>query len=218
MTNPLVTILYYTSNREKEPFASKIRENILKFKGDLPLVSVSQKPLENFGHNICVGEKHPCYFNEFRQIQIGLKEVKTPFVLHAEADFLYPPEYFQFVPPELRCYRYDNVWIVYKGGKRYYFKGQAVTGAEINHTETWLNTLNEYFKGRPEWLKEGDRHPHKQATYPIEYEHLWGGNPAISFKTKEGIRWHTQIINNSTPQRFIPYWGSRAKLEKEMFG
>ena len=218
MSEPLVTVLYYTSNKEKEPFASKIRDNILKYKGDLPLISVSQKPLENFGHNICIGEKYPCYFNEFRQIQIGLREVKTPFVLHAEADFLYPPEYFKFVPPEPRCYRYDNVWIAYKGGKRYYFKGQAKTGAEINHTKTWLDIINKYFEGRPEWLKEGDRKPQKDVAYPEEKEHVWTGNPAISFKTGEGIRWHTNIMNNRTPQMFIPYWGSRSKLEKRMFG
>ena len=214
---PQVTLLYYTSNKEKEPFASKIRENILKNKGDLPLISVSQNPLENFGQNICVGEKYPCYFNEFRQIQIGLKEVKTPFVLHVEADFLYPPEYFTFIPPKPKTYRYDNVWIAYKGGKRYFFKGQARVGAEINHTKTWLDLLNKYFEGRPEWLKEGDHKPQKDVS-PPEDSNVWTGNPAISFKTKEGIRWHTQIINNRTPQRFIPYWGSRAKLEKEMFG
>jgi hypothetical protein len=73
-------------------------------------------------------------------------------------------------------------------------------------------------KGRPEWLKEGDRKPQKDVAYPEEKEHVWTGNPAISFKTRDGIRWHTNVMNNRTPQMFIPYWGSRARLETEMFG
>jgi hypothetical protein len=46
----MVTILYYTSNREDESFEKKIQENILK-QTDLPIISVSQKPI-NFGKNI----------------------------------------------------------------------------------------------------------------------------------------------------------------------
>ena len=94
-----VTILYYTANVEDELFERKIRKNILKNKGDLPIISVSQKPID-FGDNICVGEHEPCYLNLFRQIQIGLEKVRTTFIITTEADFLYPPDYFTFVPPE----------------------------------------------------------------------------------------------------------------------
>ena len=64
------TIIYYTSNTENENFENKIRENILKVKGDLPLISVSQKPID-FGHNICVGELGKSYENAFYQAKIG---------------------------------------------------------------------------------------------------------------------------------------------------
>ena len=49
-----ITVLYYTSNREGENFEIKVREIILENKGDLPLISVSQKPID-FGKNRAKG-------------------------------------------------------------------------------------------------------------------------------------------------------------------
>jgi hypothetical protein len=214
MSEPLVTVLFYTSNREKEPFASRVRDLIMKSKGDLPLISVSQKPLD-FGHNICVGEHSNCYYNEFRQILIGLKEVKTPYVLHAEADFIYPPEYFQFVPSEPKTYRYNNVWIVYRGGGRYFYKGQARVGAEINVTKDLLDELNKYFEGKPEWVED----PTFKRSYvvPPENDDVWGDNPVVSFKTGDGIRRHTNVIDGAQTRKKIPYWGHIVRLKRKMF-
>ncbi|KKT37762.1 MAG: hypothetical protein UW26_C0025G0001, partial [Candidatus Collierbacteria bacterium GW2011_GWF1_44_12] len=62
-----VTVLYYTSNREDEKFETRIRKNLLKNCGDLPIVSVSQKPID-LGRNICVGVHENSYTSEFMQI------------------------------------------------------------------------------------------------------------------------------------------------------
>src|SRR3989338_8894979 len=143
----MITALHYTSNRESEHFSSKIRENILKLKGDIPLISVSQKPLSNFGENICVGVHYNCYFNMCRQIQIGLKHISTPFTLLVEGDFLYSPEYFTFTPSELHSYYYDNVWVLYDKSppNRFHFKGRS-TGAGIIPTKQWLEKVTAIFK------------------------------------------------------------------------
>jgi hypothetical protein len=108
-----LSVLYYSASRENPLFEAKIRENILKNKGNLPLVSVTQLPLADFGINICVGQHEPCYSNEFRQIQIGLKRITTKYVIVAESDVLYPPEYFQFQPTYGDYWRYGNVWVNY---------------------------------------------------------------------------------------------------------
>lgn len=65
------TVLYYTSNREGENFEGRVREIILKNKGNLPLISVSQKPID-FGKNIVVGDHGASGFNMFRQPIYGL--------------------------------------------------------------------------------------------------------------------------------------------------
>src|SRR3990167_9323101 len=109
--NGLFTIVYYTSNREDEAFEKKIRDNLLKVCGDIPIISVSHKPID-LGINICVGVQETCNYNLFRQIQTGCKLATTPFIISAEADCLYPPDYFQFIPPEPnKCYKCTNVYV-----------------------------------------------------------------------------------------------------------
>ena len=48
-----VAIIYYTSSREDPKFEKMVQDNILSVT-DLPIISVSQKPID-FGKNICVG-------------------------------------------------------------------------------------------------------------------------------------------------------------------
>ena len=92
-----VSIIYCSSNREHPKFEQRIKDNILKVRGNLPIISVTQKPI-NFGKNICVGNVGVSGFNFFRQSLIACEEAKTKFVISAEADCLYPPGYFQFIP------------------------------------------------------------------------------------------------------------------------
>ena len=49
------TIIYCSSNKELPEFEAKIVANLLKNCGDLPIISVTQKPMD-LGRNICVGD------------------------------------------------------------------------------------------------------------------------------------------------------------------
>ncbi len=95
MNNDL-SIIYYSSNylETKHPeFVRKTRENLLKVKGDIPLISVSQRPMD-FGENVCVGEIGRSHFNIYRQILEGCKRAKTKWVAMAEDDILYSDSHF----------------------------------------------------------------------------------------------------------------------------
>ena len=215
------TVLYFTSDTEDERFTERVREKILELKGDLPLVSVSQKPLSNFGKNICVGVHDNCYANQFRQVQIGLNEVTTLFVTVAEADYLYPPEYFAFRPTEIiPYYRYDNVWVCYHlRGKKpwFYFKGNS-NGCQVINKEFWLNDINPALDGKKEWFNKDDPMP-PIPRVPTDRNYLWkSDNPAITFKTGRGVRTHTTVIKKVLPKHTLPYWGSADEIRKEMFG
>ncbi len=48
-------IIYYTDNSLDEEFAKLFRQRLVNAAPGIPIVSVSQKPID-FGHNICVGE------------------------------------------------------------------------------------------------------------------------------------------------------------------
>jgi hypothetical protein len=198
-----VTILYYTSNRENPEFEKKIIENLVKNSNGLPIVSVSQKPM-NLGINICMGELPHSYESEFKQIKAGLEWITTPYVLTAESDFLYPPEYFELKPMELgHCYRYWGVWIGYDNFR---FKGYS-DGAQLVDRHMWLDLINRR-------LEKGE-HCQPARTHAYDY-HLWKGNPAITFKTGKNVCRFTAIKKQVKPETTLPYWGDINELKTKL--
>lgn len=216
-----ITILYYSASTGDPIFGQRIRERLLENKGDLPLVSVTQESLPEFGHNICVGRHDNCYANEFRQIQIGLKAIETNYVLTAEADCLYPPEYFQFQPPEKgRIYRYGNVWVQFmldlnKKNPYFYYKGFS-DGAQIIDRQLWLKHINQSLAGRSKWSTKDDSTPPSFATHTDANYHWESENPVITFKTTFGVRRHTQIKRDVRPHRNLPFWGNGQVLRNSL--
>ncbi len=213
------TIIYYTSNQEDENFEQKIRDNILKNSGGLPIISVSQKPI-NFGKNICVGEVGVNEDNLYRQILIGCEDVKAKFVISAEADCLYPPDYFNFIPPTDDIYRYDNVWIL-KSWQNGYFKKRWSEGAQIMLKEHYIYLINKALQGLPVWNPISNK-PHQRSRKMKEVFGKWmykkfkyfTGNPVISVKTGNGLR--KEAGTNGIFSENLPYWGLSIDLKKEL--
>ena len=209
-----VTVLYYSASSQRPEFESNIRADLLKKIGDLPLVSVTQEPLPDFGKNICVGKHLNCYHNEFRQILIGLEKVKTTYIIVAEADCLYPPEYFKFKPLEAgHCYRHGNVWVL--KDSKYLFKGKSHC-AQLVDTKMWFNKIAKSFEGMPEWSEDGKKIDN--IFQPAEERGcVWTtDNPIITIKTFGGVSRHPQIKENIPPAEMLPYWGSAELLTKKM--
>ena len=217
-----IAILYYSSCTEEELLENKIRQNIIKNKGNLELVSVTQKPLNNFGKNINVGKHDNCYANEFRQIQIGLQEITSQYVLVTEADCLYPPEYFHFNPQKnADYYRFDNVWVhTYQNPLQkdalFYFKGFSDCAQLINRN-FWLKKLDECLNDRTQWSKASDPPPPRLGI-GTDRENVWTSqNPVITFKTNYGVSRRTEVKKNVTPKENLPFWGSAQLLRKNLF-
>jgi len=210
------TIIYYTSNREDEGFESRVRENILKVnKLNLPIISISHKPID-FGKNICVGDVGTSGFNMFRQVQIGLLEVKTDFAISAEADCLYPPDYFEFRPKQLnRCYRNNNLYVMPDRRDFYFYKKEGATHAQIVGTKYYLETLNKLFKDAPKWSVEEKNFPkerHKQEDIFNNIYYWTSKNPVFQIKTHRGMRYYTH--SDRTPIPKIDYWGGGKKARR----
>ena len=209
------TILYYTSNREKPEFEKRVRENIVKASGGLPIVSVSHKPI-HFGKNICVGDVGVSGFNMFRQVQIGLREIKTKFVISAEADCLYPPDYFRFAPKEENIpYRNSNLYVVPDAREYFFYKKEGATHAQVVGTAFYLARLDRLFKGAPEWSTEEfnfprERHKMVDVFFSGEVKHFRTENPVVQIKTHKGMRYYTK--SDRTPIYDIPYWGNGKKF------
>ena len=201
------TVIYYTSNKENILFEKKIMERLKKAKGYLPLISVSQKPI-NFGNcNICVGDIGVSDGNAFKQMLIGCERAKTDFVIFAEADTLYPPEYFQYEPKELKRYWFEDVYVWYPHSPmlqdNFFLKGRSDCG-HIAGRKLAIKLLKEG-KGR------GMKYKGKNRPEKVQLE-----NPIINIKTGDGMRPKTQTALN--PVSSLPYWGKVKDLQKEIFG
>jgi hypothetical protein len=223
-----ITILYYSACAENVEFEQRIRDNILKHCGDIPIVSVTQKPID-FGRNICVGERKNMYINQFIQMLIGLREINTKYTLIAEADFLYPPEYFQFVPQEGLAYRYHDVYIMYcldMTKRAVYYLKQFSDGAQTVNTEFFRGMLEDKLgklcvDGVWHWdvVPTTDRGHGSYLIHRNQYQ-VWTGNPTVSFKTGDGVAKYTALKRrNGYAVRCLelPYWGNANALREKMF-
>ena len=212
----LATIIYCSSCREKPEFEQKIRENILKVCGGLPIISVTQKPI-TFGKNICVGDVGVSGFNFFRQVQMACEEAKTKFVISAEADTLYPPDYFQFIPHrDDVCYRNSNLYVMAHRRALLWKKEEGATHAQIVGREFYLNRLNELFKDAPEWCVEEKNFPkerHHKVDVFDEIEYYQTENPVLQLKTSDSMRTYTH--SDRIDRESIPYWGNAVELRKQ---
>ncbi len=215
------TVIYYTSNQENESFEKKIRQKILNTIGDMPLISVSQKPID-FGKNICVGNVGLSGHNVFRQLQIGAEAATTPFIISAEADVLYPKEYFEFVPPELdACYRYDNVYILwqyYTRIRKFYFRKAHTEGAQICGREWLIKEIKRVLSARGIMWKREEEHRSNipNNIYWKGFKFFHGEIPVVSIKTDKGLHGQQTGIIRSR-KKTLPQWGDPDELRKELF-
>ena len=204
-----LTILYYSSNMEDPLFEQKVQTSLLDNSGGLPIISITHKPT-NLGKNIVVGDVGVSGFNMFRQVQIGLKEAKTKFVISAEADCLYPPDYFTYRPPtDTVCYRNSNLYVMGDHRSYWYHKPTGATHAQIIGREFYLETLNKLFEGAPEWCPEEKNFP-KERTHQSDVfdkiEYYQTENPVFQIKTHRSMRYYTH--SERTPIYDLPYWGN----------
>lgn len=148
-----LTILYASASAMREEPAQRIRENLLEItQNKYPVVSVTQKPIK-FGKNICVGEIGKSKYNEFKQILIGVKEIKTKYTAVVDDDTLYCPEHFDFRPLD-GIFSYErNYWFA-EEGKDYYWrigdinKRGGMWGC-IANTKALLNNLTARYEAYP---------------------------------------------------------------------
>jgi hypothetical protein len=198
-----ITIIYYTANMETPEFEEKIRANIKKQAGDIPIISVSRKPI-SLGENICIGEKPVCYSNSFRQILIGLRKAKTKFCIAAESDTLYPPEYFQFTPPiDDQVFRYTNLFVYFDGYNRFWRK-RYVEAAQMCGRDYWIESIEKVIGKKTTWEPVKNNPP---FIFTTKDKYSWkSDNPVLTFKTRRGIGFKTGFLPGSVST--LPYWGS----------
>jgi len=213
------SVVYYSSNRESPDFEKAITDDLLSKIGDLPLISVTQKPMK-LGKNIYVGDVGVSYINYMRQFFIGIVEAKTKYIISAESDFLYDDDYFKFIPEHDGIYRHSNVWILHTFLKNDGFGKKGVSeGAQICDRETLLKRLEEYLKCLPKWFDgnwEGFHrlrmrppfHRYPITTFKTKY-------PCLSIKTGKGMRRYTALLPEPKVKE-LPFWGNESDVRRKL--
>lgn len=189
------SIIFYTGNTEQESFEQKVRDRILKLSNGLPIVSVSQKPID-FGKNICVGIVGKSYENAFRQCLIGCQEAKTDYVVMTESDCLYPEKgYFDFKPTKKDViYTYDNVWLMWDRHHRTrFYKHGTTCGSIILGREFYIKLLKD---GPPNFFQPW-----------IKWE-TFTGEPLLNIKTRDGVSFGTTLQKGVNPQKTLLNFGT----------
>lgn len=139
-----LTLLYYTASRIEDFLGSNVRKHLLEVnQGKYPIISVSQKSLD-FGKNICVGEIGQSYYNCYKQILIGARQVKTKYVAMCEDDTLYSNEHFSHRPSSEKTFSYNtNMW--YTEETEYWNKGWHGMCTCIVATDYLVKTLEKRY-------------------------------------------------------------------------
>jgi len=201
-----LTVVYITSNREDESFERKIIESMKEAIGGLPVISVSQKPLD-FGENICIGDVGAKPENVLRQLILGAKAAKTKFVAVGESDFLYPKEFFEFVPPRDDTFYYpDNVYIWWTHHSRFYRKNLREM-LSVTNREHFINVLEKVLDGL-------DGHIASRVGKFTSKGAFWTDIPLVTFKTRNGMHWRSPYKKDGW-KRELPQWGTADNLREK---
>ncbi len=144
------SIIYLTDNSLEETLATKCRQKLSEVAQEIPIISVSQKPID-FGENVCVGEIGRSWLSLYRQLKAGAERVKTKYVSIAEHDCMYTREHLDWTPPKDDTFYYnENVWLVEWQGNHpelngmystYWAERRALSQLVCN-SELLLNTVS----------------------------------------------------------------------------
>jgi hypothetical protein len=200
-------------------FEQRIRDSILKHCGGLPIISVTQKPID-FGANICVGDDIGVSgFNFFRQVLIGCKAATTKYIISAEADTVYPPDYFEYRPPtDDVCYRNSNLYVMGDHRNYWYRKAEGATHSQVVGRGFYIKTLEKLFEGAPMWSATEKNFPKERLKKEDVFDKIeyWETeNPVFQIKTHRSMRYYTN--SDRTPVHELPFWGKGADIRNHYF-
>lgn len=218
-SKPVKGCVYYTNNTCPESIF-KVVQAQLKSVFNGPIVSVSHRPID-LGENIVV-DMESSVLSMFRQILIGLETIKADVVYLVEHDVLYHPAHFNFTPPKLDVFYYNqNVWQVNaKDGQPLFYyvkKTSQVCGYRNLFVEHYANRIKrieeEGFK-RSMGFEPGTHKP-PRGFDNFESEIFMSRHPNIDIRHRKsltGIRFKKEqfrdkkSINGWTLADSIPHW------------
>jgi hypothetical protein len=212
-----ITICYYTANVIPEHFHKETIRNLKYSAPNIPIVSVSHKPMD-LGTNIVVDwERH--HINIYRQALLAAKVAKTKYIAMVEDDALYPPDHFTYRPPDDTFAYNFSQWGIYTWVHPAIFshKGRRNLYSLVCNRELFIKAMEERFTKYPDMYKVNI----KNWAEPGKYEEHLGvteqksmafatGNPIVVFSHETALAYaglgNRKRLGDLRAYR-IPYWG-----------
>ncbi len=174
-------IIYYTSNTLPVKIGKKVQQNLqnISQKYNIPITSVSLKPMDNFGTNL-IYKGEPGYKSMFNQILMALENCNAEIVYFCEHDVLYHPSHFDFEPSDPQKFYYNqNFWKVRADGKAVHWDANQVSGL-VGYREHLLD----YYRKRLAELEttEFNRSYEPGGRDPSQYEAYFSKAPNIDIR------------------------------------
>ena len=224
---PNLSVVYFTANVISDYFAKNTQKQLLKAIGDLPLISVSKKPMD-FGQNICVGDTPRSHFNIYRQALIGAKAAGTKYIALAEDDVLYSSEHFNYRSSPGKFAYNLNVWSIFTWSDPPMFSHKGTVRrclhALICERDLFIEAMEERFTKHPDDSKtkkdvwgEPGKYERQLGVTVRETEDFYANPPNIVFSHEtalayEGLGKRKRIGEYRAIE--IPYWGRAEDIVK----
>jgi len=220
-----MTVIYITANVVPDSFGIAAREVLLEAIGELPLISVSQKPL-TFGHNINVGDSLRSHVNIYRQALIGADDATTEYIAIAEDDMLYSPAHFRYRPKHAPFAYNLAYWGVYtwQDPPIYNYKGRKNFGVLICNRMAFIKAMEERFNKWPDetkvnldhWAEPG-KYERQLGVTPQLTEDFYTHPPNIKFSHENELSFAglgTRKRAGEMRAYDIPHWGHINKIRR----
>lgn len=218
-----ITLIYYTNNKIRKDFALATQAELIKEAGDLPIITVSHKPM-TFGKNICIGGLESLIYNIYKQILIGAKAAKTKYIACVEDDCLYTYEHFSLEPPEDTIFYNMNRWSIDRKGF-YYHRRRVGMWQCIAPRQLIIDALEERFAMYPKPFPrkvpqpaEPGKHDKKFNLTPRKIKIVDTTLPIVTFNHRPSMGGLRKILKSDTIKTDIPHWGDATQLWNKIYG
>lgn len=223
-----IGILYYTANVSDRAFYDRVRSQILWAAQGIPIISVSQKPMD-FGENICVGDIGVSHLNIYRQMLIGAKAADADYLFICEDDTLYAPSHFISQLPPKDTFAYNvNRWRMYTwtDPPLFSYTARPVGSQMIAPRRQLVDCLEERFEKfknesdipHLKYFCEPGRRDRELGTTPQKMvKFKSAGAPNVVFTTKESLGFQhlkRKKGHGAVKCTELPYWGTAQEVLK----
>jgi hypothetical protein len=219
-----LTCVYYSANKISDTFAKNTQSQLFEALGGMPLISVSQRPM-NFGENIVV-DLPVHHLSIYRQALIGAKNSKTMYIACCEDDVLYSPEHFNHRPSPGSFFYNMNFWNISTWEKPMFtqkLSGRRNLSQLICERDVFIEAMEERFAKYPDgnvdlgtWA-EPSKYEKNLGVTVRSWEAFTTNPPNIVFSHETSLSY--QNLGKRKKQGDIralevPYWGRAEDIMK----